>query len=93
MGAPGSRASSSNHSASSACGSSRLTDSSTERGIQPACELTEIIGATETPLLDFTIAPDPVACPETTNHLRLVVNRTNTPAAGAYIRARCETPF
>jgi hypothetical protein len=73
--------------------SSRLTDSSTDRGIQPACELTEIDGATETPLLDFTIAPDPVACPETADHLRLVVNRTDTPAAGAHIRARCETPF
>jgi len=68
--------------------SSRLTDSTTERGIQPACELTEINGTAETPLLDFTIAADPVACPETADHLRLVVNRTDTPPAGAYIRAR-----
>lgn len=32
-------------------------------------------------------------CLETADHLRLVVNRTDTPAAGAHVRARCETPF
>lgn len=73
--------------------STRLTDSSTDPGIQPACELTEIDGTTETRILDFEILPDPIACPETTDHLRLVVNRTVTPTATAYIRARCETPF
>jgi len=79
--------------------STQLTDSSTERGIQPACELTEIAGDTETriracPLADdcFEIVPDATACPETTDHLRLVVHRTSTPSAGAYLRARCETP-
>ena len=79
--------------------STQLTDSSTERGIQPACELAEIAGGTETriracPLADdcFEIVPDATACPETTDHLRLVVHRISTPSAGAYLRARCETP-
>lgn len=72
--------------------STKLTDSNTERGIQPACELTEIDGDIETRLLDFEISPDEVACPETADHLRLIVRDAST-TPGAYIRARCETPY
>ncbi len=71
---------------------SRLTITSTPQGLQPACELTEIIGDTETRITDYTIAPDAAACPETPDHLRLVVRGAST-TSGAYIRARCETPF
>lgn len=71
---------------------SRLTLTSTDRGLQPACELTEIDSDRETRLLDFEIVPDPAACPETSDHLRLVVRGTST-APGAYVRARCETPY
>ncbi|MBA3453564.1 MAG: hypothetical protein H0T42_10765 [Deltaproteobacteria bacterium] len=73
--------------------STQLTDSNTERGIQPACELTEIDGTTETRILDFEIVPDAAACPETSDHLRLFVNRTSPASPTAYVRARCETPF
>ncbi len=72
--------------------STKLTDSSTERGIQPACEVVEIVGEVETRLTDFDITPDLAACPETADHLRLIVRGAST-APGAYIRARCETPF
>ncbi len=70
----------------------RLTITSTDQGLQPACELTEIIGDVETRLTDFEITADAAACPETTDHLRLVVRGTST-APGAYVRARCETPY
>jgi hypothetical protein len=78
--------------------SSHLADSSTEPGIQPACKLTEIADGIETPIracpLDgdcFEIVADAAACAETSNHLRLVVRRSTTPASGAYVRARCAT--
>lgn len=72
--------------------STQLTDSSTERGIQPSCELTEIIGDVENRLTDFQITADATACPETADHLRIVVRGTST-TPGAYVRARCETPY
>ena len=78
--------------------SSTLADRSPEPGIQPACVLAEIDGETERmmprcPLGDacFDIVADPEACPETVDHLRLVVQREVPASSGAYIRARCET--
>jgi hypothetical protein len=71
---------------------SRLTITSTPQGLQPACQLTEIVGDVETRLTDYEITADATACPDTADHLRLIVRGAST-APGAYIRARCETPY
>ncbi|MDB4962262.1 MAG: hypothetical protein JWP01_2261 [Myxococcales bacterium] len=78
--------------------SSHLADSSTEVGVQPACKVAEIVDGVETairacPLEEdcFEVVADAAACPETTDHLRLVVRRSSMPAGGAYVRARCAT--
>ncbi len=63
----------------------RLRDSDTAPGIQPTCTVTDATDAS----VPSMIVEDATACPETPDHLRLVVD-----AAGAtgMLTARCEIP-
>ena len=75
---------------------SKLRDSATAAGVQPACRAVVVNGGVEEPLpacpangACFDLVADPAACAETADHLRFVVHDA---PPGAYIRARCEVP-
>lgn len=74
----------------------KLRDSDTAAGIQPACTAVLVTGGVEEPLpacpadgACFEIVADPAACAETTDHLRFIVHDA---PANAYVRGRCEVP-
>lgn len=63
----------------------RLRDSDTAPGIQPTCTVTDETAAP----VSSMIVEDFAACPETPDHLRLVVDATG---ATGMLTARCEIP-
>ena len=75
---------------------SKLRDTATAAGVQPACRAVVVNGGVEDPLpacpangACFDLLSDAAACPETSDHLRFVVHEG---PPGAYVRARCEVP-
>lgn len=78
---------------------SRLRDTSTEDGIQPACTATLVRDGVETELPQcpaegdcFDLVPDLVACPIPGERMRFSVNHVRPPTQTTFVRARCEVP-
>ncbi|MDQ3367938.1 MAG: hypothetical protein M3680_21140 [Myxococcota bacterium] len=79
----------------------QLADSLADPGVQPACEARDVHAdgtATTLPRCPstgtcFDIVPDPVACAETTDHARVIVTRTQPPAADTRVEVSCEAPL
>ncbi|HEY4176694.1 MAG TPA: hypothetical protein VGM90_07680 [Kofleriaceae bacterium] len=79
----------------------RLGDSDTLPGVQPLCTVEVDTGPSSTPRAIpacdgasddcFEITTDETACPDTTDHARLVVH-VSTPSPDEYVRASCFAP-
>jgi len=77
---------------------SKLADSRDDSGIQPVCEVHDLDSsglATTIPGCPsegscYELRADPQACPETADHVRVVVTRDEPPLAGTRVDVRCE---
>lgn len=81
--------------------SSKLADASSESGVQPSCEVADIRdsapdAATLLPLCSsgaancYEIIADPAACPASSDHLRVRIQRATTAAEDSWTYVRCQ---
>ncbi|MBA3393583.1 MAG: hypothetical protein H0T89_13120 [Deltaproteobacteria bacterium] len=80
-----------------------LADGRAAPGVQPSCEArdvredgtpTALPRCPAAPGVDcFELVADPRACPETAEHLRVVIRRTQPAAAGTRVEVDCEAPL
>lgn len=81
---------------------SLLADGSAAEGVQPACEVIDVLPG-EPPQASalprcpadgdcYDLVADPAACPETADHARIAITRAAPPAAGTRVEVRCEAP-
>lgn len=77
----------------------QLVDTADADGLQPACEITLDSDGVEQPLPAcgsaggscFRLIADPVACPDTPEHLRITYELQSTPAPGTVSHIKCQT--
>ena len=77
---------------------SKLADSLDDPGIQPVCEvhnldrsdLATVISSCPSEGSCYELRADPQACPETADHMRVVVTRDQPPSPGTRVDVRCE---
>ena len=81
---------------------SQLADTSDAPGIQPACEVTDVRDATPTSPTTipscadasgtcYELSADPVACPATSDHLRVQIHRVGDVSADTWTHVRCQS--
>lgn len=79
---------------------SKLADSRPAPFVQPSCEVEDVLADGSRIAIPactddgdcYRLRADEAACPETTDHLRLVIERKQPPAADTHVVVRCEIP-